>query len=115
MTMGFRLHCATTYKIEWGTEVGLNHKVQEFHSLLDACNCDYSGEAFDIDFDVPKQDWRRVIEKLKALGSLPEDEAAKIGDRIKALQCTTEEVIVKMENLLKTGEPDSDYLHLSFF
>lgn len=35
--------------------------------------------------------------------------------RIKDLQCTTEEVVDKMERLLTMSEPDSDYLHLSFF
>ena len=113
--MGFRLHCATTYKVEWGNAIGFNHKVQEFHNLLDSCCCEYSGEEFDIDFEVLKQDWRRVIDKLKRLDTLPTDEAEEIEMRVKDLNCTTEEVIDKMERLLSMGEPDSDYLHLSFF
>ena len=113
--MGFRLHVATTYRVEWGNAVGFNHKVREFHSLLDDCGCDYSGEEFDIDFEVLKQDWRRVIDKLKRLDTLPDDEAGEIEMRIKDLQCTTDEVIDKMERLLSMSEPDSDYLHLSFF
>ena len=102
--MGFRLHCATTYRVEWGNAVGFNHKVQEFHNLLDACGCD-SGEEFDIDFEV----------QLKKLDTLPDDEAGEIEMRVKDLNCTTDEVIYKMERLLNMGEPDSDYLHLSFF
>ncbi len=113
--MGFRLHCATTYNVQWGNAVGFNHKIQEFHYLLDACCCDYSGEEFDIDFEVLKLDWRHVIDKLKRLDTLPDDEAGEIEMRIKDLQCTTDEVIDKMERLLTMGEPDSDYLHLSFF
>ncbi len=112
--MGFRLHVATTYKVEWGNAVGFNHKVQEFHSLLDACGCEYSGE-YDVDFEVQKQDWNRVIDKLKRLDSLPTDEAGEIEMRVKDLNCTTDEVIDKMERLLNMSEPDSDYLHLSFF
>ena len=112
--MGFRLHCATTYRVEWGNAVGFNHKVQEFLNLLDACGCD-SGEEFDIDFEVQKQDWRHVIDKLKRLDTLPDDEAGEIKMRVKDLNCTTEEVIDKMERLLSMSEPDSDYLHLSFF
>ena len=112
--MGFRLHVATTYKVEWGNAVGFNHKVQEFHSLLDACGCEYSGE-YDVDFEVQKDDWRRVIDKLKRLDTLPDDEAEEIEMRVKDLNCTTDEVIDKMERLLNMGEPDSDYLHLSFF
>ena len=54
--MGFRLHCATTYKVEWGNAIGFNHKVQEFHDLLDACCCDYSGEEFDVDLEVHEDD-----------------------------------------------------------
>jgi hypothetical protein len=89
--------------------------VQEFHCLLDTCGCEYTGEEFDIDFEVLKQDWRRVIDKLKRLDSLPTDEAGEIEMRVKDLNCTTDEVIDKMERLLNMGEPDSDYLHLSFF
>ena len=113
--MGFRLHVATTYRVEWGTAIGFNHKVQEFHNLLDSCGCDYSCEEFDVDFEVQKQDWNRVIDKLKRLDTLPDDEAGEIDMRIKDLNCTTDEVIDKMERLLSMSEPDSDYLHLSFF
>lgn len=112
--MGFRLHVATTYNVEWGNAVGFNHKVQEFHSLLDACGCKYSGE-YDVDFEVLKDDWRYTIDKLKRLDTLPNDEAGEIEMRVKDLKCTTEEVIDKMERLLSMSEPDSDYLHLSFF
>ena len=112
--MGFRLHVATTYNVQWGNAVGFNHKVQEFHSLLDACGCEYS-EEFDIDFEVLKNDWRHVIDKLKRLDTLPDDEAGEIEMRINDLNCTTDEVIDKMGRLLTMGEPDSDYLHLSFF
>ena len=113
--MGFRLYCATTYRVEWGNAIGFNHKVQEFHNLLDSCCRDYSGEEFDVDFEVLKQDWRRVIDKLKRLEILPDDEAGEIEMRVKDLNCTTDEVIDKMERLLSMSEPDSDYLHLSFF
>ena len=112
--MGFRLHVATTYNVQWGNAVGFNHKVQEFHSLLDACGCEYSGE-FDIDFEVLKDDWRHTIDKLKRLDTLSDNEAREIEMRVKDLNCTTEEVIDKMERLLSMSEPDSDYLHLSFF
>ncbi len=113
--MGFRLHCATTYRVEWGNAIGFNHKIQEFHNLLDSCRCDYSGEEYDINFEVLKKDWRRVTDKLKRPDTLPDDEAEEIEMRVKDLQCTTDEVIDKMERLLNMGEPDSDYLHLSFF
>ena len=113
--MGFRLHCATIYKVEWGNAIGFNHKVQEFHNLLDSCCCDYSGEEFDIDFEVLKDDWRHTIDKLKRLDTLPNDEAGEIEMRVNDLNCTTDEVIDKMERLLTMSEPDSDYLHLSFF
>ena len=99
--MGFRLHVATTYNVQWGNAVGFNHKVH--------------GEEFDIDFEVLKVDWRHTIDKLKRLDTLPDDEAGEIEMRVKDLNCTTDEVIDKMERLLNMSEPDSDYLHLSFF
>ena len=83
--------------------------------MLDSCGCDYSGEEFDVDFDVLKDDWRHTIDKLKRLDTLPDDEAGEIEERVKDLNCTTDEVIDKMERLLSMSEPDSDYLHLSFF
>ena len=43
------------------------------------------------------------------------DENGEIDMRIKDLNYTTDEVIDKMERLLSMSEPDSDYLHLSFF
>ena len=89
--------------------------MQEFHGLLDTCGCEYTGEEFDIDFEVLKQDWRHVIDKLKRLDTLPTDEAGEIEMRVKDLNCTTDEVIDKMERLLSMSEPDCDYLHLSFF
>ena len=29
--MGFRLHVATTYNVQWGNAVGFNHKVHARH------------------------------------------------------------------------------------
>ena len=73
--------------------------------MLDTCGCEYSGEEFDIDFEVLKVDWRHTIDKLKRLDTLPDDEAGEIEMRVKDLNCTTDEVIDKMERLLNMSEP----------
>ena len=91
------------------------HTQQAFHLVDHLLGCTVQVFNTHIDFEVLKDDWSHTIDKLKRLDTLPDDEAGEIEMRVKDLQCTTEEVIDKMERLLTMGEPDSDYLHLSFF
>ena len=99
--MGYRLHVAKVYKVEYALGDAFSYKVEEFHSLLSACDATYTGESYDSDFEVTKEDWEKVIDKLKHL--------------IDDLGSTTDEVIHMLEYYLEHAEPDSDYLHLSFF
>ena len=57
-----------------------------------------------------------VIDKLKHLYDLAEDEREEeIKGAVDDLASTTDEVIHMLEYYLDNAEPDSDYLHLSFF
>ena len=113
--MGYRLHVAKVYKVEFALGDAFNYKVEEFHNLLSACDATYTGESYDSDFEVTKDDWRKVIDNLKHLYDLPEDERDEIKGAVDDLASTTDEVISMMEYYLENAEPDSNYLHLAFF
>lgn len=113
--MGYRLHVAKVYKVEYALGDAFNYKVEEFHNLLSACDATYTGESYDSDFEVTKEDWKKVIDKLKHLYDLDDDTRDEIKGAIDDLGSTTDEVIHMLEYYLEHAEPDSDYLHLSFF
>ena len=113
--MGYRLHVAKVYKVEYALGDAFSYKVEEFHSLLSACDATYTGESWDADFEVTKEDWKKVIEKIKHLYDLPEDEREEIKGAIDDLCSTTEEVLQMLEYYIENAEPDSDYLPLAFF
>lgn len=113
--MGYRLHVAKVYKVEYALGDAFNYKVEEFHNLLSACDATYTGESYDSDFEVTKEDWKKVIDKLKHLYDFDEDTRDEIKGAIDDLGSTTDEVIHMLEYYLEHAEPDSDYLHLSFF
>jgi hypothetical protein len=88
---------------------------EEFHSLLSACDATYTGESWESEFEVTKEDWLKVIDKLKNLNNLEEDERDEIRGSVDDLASTTDEVVSMMEYYLENGDPNNDYLHLSFF
>ena len=113
--MGYRLHVAKKYEVEYALGDAFNYKCSEFHNFLSACGAEYTGEEWDSDFEVTKEDWRKVIDKLKHLYDLDEDTRDEIKGAIDDLGSTTDEVIHMLEYYLEHAEPDSDYLYLSFF
>lgn len=113
--MGYRLHVCKMYKVEYVMGDAFNYKSMEFHNLLSACDVEYSGDEFDSDFEVSKEEWRKAIDKLKHLHDLDDDKREEITGAIEDLASTTDEVIHMMEYYLEHGDPDIDYLHLSYF
>ena len=113
--MGYRLHVCKVYKVEYAMGDAFNYKSMEFHNLLSACDVDYNGDEFDSDFEVSKEEWRKAIDKLKHLHNLDDDKRDEIKGAIDDLSSTTDEVIHMMEYYLEHGDPDIDYLHLSYF
>ena len=113
--MGYRLHVAKVYKVEYALDDAFNYKCEEFHNLLSACDATYTGESYESDFEVTKEDWRKVIDKLKHLYDLDDNEGEEIKGAVDDLASTTDEVIHMLEYYLDNAEPESDYLHLSFF
>ena len=113
--MGYRLHVAKKYEVEYALGDAFNYKCSEFHNFLSACGVEYTGESWDADFEVTKEDWNKIIDKLKHLYDLPEDERDEITGAIDDLGSTTDEVIHMLEYYLENADPDNDYLRLSFF
>ena len=113
--MGYRLHVCKMYKVEYAMGDAFNYKSMEFHNLLSACDVEYSGDEFDSDFEVSKEEWRKAIDKLKHLHDLDDDKREEITGAIEDLASTTDEVIHMMEYYLEHGDSDIDYLHLRYF
>jgi hypothetical protein len=113
--MGNRLHVCSAYKVEYASIEAFNYKISEFHSLLTALSVDYTGEAWDEDFEILKEDWIKGLEKLKNLDQLPEEERECINDKLKELGYELPEVIGLFEQYYNEAEPGYDWLEFSFF
>ena len=113
--MGYRLHVAKKYEVEYALGDGFNYKCSEFHNFLSACGADYTGEEWDSDFEVQKDDWKKVIDKVKHLPALDEEEREEIRGAIDDLGSTVEGVIDMLEYYLEHSDPNNEQLNLSFF
>ena len=112
--MGYRLHSATRYEVKYSAG-DFNHQCEEIHNLLSSCGAEYTGDCYDSEFEVSRNDWEKVIEELKNLDSLQEEEKDEIMEAIGEMKCTLKNIIEGMEFLLKESDPNNDFLHLSYF
>ena len=112
--MGYRLHSASKYDVKYSAG-DFNHKCEEIHNLLSACGADYTRDSYDSEFEVSRRDWEKVIEKLKNLDSLPEEEKDEVMEAVENMKCTLKNIIEGLEYLLKESGPNNDFLHLSYF
>jgi hypothetical protein len=101
--------------VEYALGDAFNYKVEEVHSLIKACGASYSGESWDSDFEVTKEDWEIMIDKLKHLYDLSEDEREEIQGAVNDLGCTADEVLHMLEYYLENADTEDGYLHLAFF
>lgn len=113
--MGSRLHVATVYKCRYGKTEAFTDKEGWFEDLLTALNISYTGESFHSNFEISKEDWIGMIDTLKNIETMEEPKKSQILKRVKKLECSTNEVIRRLELLLEEAEPDLDYLVLTFF
>ena len=113
--MGNRLHVAKTYKVEYSQFCCFNWKIEEFHDLLNICDCYFTGDKWDEEFDVSKED----IQKLLAILENPRDfdniDGKRLSKCLISLECTAKEAHYCIKSLLETAEPNDDYVHFSFF
>lgn len=113
--MGYRLHVASRHDVRYGSTEAFNYKCEEFHNLLLACDVDFTGETYDSDFEVSREDWNKMVGKLKAISELPEDERSEILECIQDLDSTPEKVLEITERLLSEADPENSYLYFSFW
>ena len=113
--MGHRLHVAKVYTVEYALPDNFNHEVTEFHDLLTSLDVAYTGELWDDDFEVTKEDWQMGIDKLKNLANLEAEEKQEIENALKELNEPLPEIIEFMEMLLEEADPKHEYLVLRFF
>ena len=113
--MGHRLHVAMKYEVEYALPDNFNHEVTEFHDLLNSLDVSYTGESWDDDFDVYKEDWQKGIDKLKNLANLEAEEKQEIESALTKMNEPLPEIIEFMELLLNEADSKHEYLVLRFF
>ena len=113
--MGHRLHVAKTYTVEYALPDNFNHEVVEFHDLLKSLDVDYTGESWDDDFEVYKEEWQKGIDKLKNLPNLETEEREEIENALTEMNESLLEIIEFMVLLLKEADPKHEYLVLRFY
>lgn len=113
--MGYRLHVAKKYIVEYADTEAFNWKILEFHNLLSACGAQYTGETDDYSFEVTKEDWEKMIDKISSLDSLEdEEEKSEIEGCLADLECSKEKMARLLKEYLEQSDPDRDVMYLSF-
>ena len=113
--MGHRLHVAKKYEVEYATSASFSYEVEAFHDLLSSLDVDYTGESWDDQFDVTKEDWQKGIDKLKNLANLEAEEKQEIESALTKMNEPLPEIIEFMELLLNEADLKHEYLVLRFF
>ena len=113
--MGHRLHVAKKYVVEYTTSASFSYEVEAFHDLLSSLDVTYTGESWDDQFDVSKEDWQKGINKLKNLPNLETEEKEDIESALTKMNEPLPEIIDFMELLYEKADPKHDFMVLSFF
>ena len=113
--MGYRLHVAKKYQVEWADKEAFNWKCEEFHNLLSACGVDYTGESWDSSFEVTKDDWEKAVWKIKNMEILKDDERVEIKKCLESLDSSADETAKILQSFLSLSDPNNGIIYLSFF
>ena len=112
--MGHRLHVAKKYEVEYTLADNFNYEVEEFHDLLSSLDVTYTGDSYDDQFDVSKEEWKKGIDKLKNLSNLETEEREDIESALEKLEEPLAEIIEFMELLLEEADQNHEFMVLSF-
>lgn len=113
--MGCRLHVAKKYDVQYASIDYFNYLIEEFHYILDALEIDYTGEVYEHDFEVGKEQWRTGMGKLATLNAQEPKAKREIEESLKRVELTPERMLEIMEEYLNAADPDNNYLNFSFF
>lgn len=113
--MGNRLHIAKRHIIEYGETAYFNWQNDEFHQLMDALEVTYTGEPFDDDFEIQREDFEKGLWNLKNIHLLTEREQEEIEDAARNLNLSFSDLIGVLEKYLEESDPNNDYMVFSFF
>lgn len=104
--MGYRVHYATTYKVEYGNG-RFNHQSEGFNTLLiKYCENFYGDEedsVYSKKIEVLKEDLQKAILSIKELKESPLEEYS------------IEDIVEFLEEALEKGESDNDYIVFYWF
>lgn len=112
--MGKRLNVATKFQVEYGETENFNYKTEEFKTLLEALEIDYTGETWDDEFEVDVDDFKNGLDTLKNFKELDKDTQDAIQEALKDLECDLDEVIKTFEGYLKETDPNNTFMHFQF-
>lgn len=113
--MGCRLHVAKKYDVQYASIDYFNYLIEEFHYILDALEIDYTGDVYEHDFEVSKEQWRTGMGKLATLNAQELEAKREIEESLKRVELTPERMLEIMEEYLNAADPNNNYLNFSFF
>ena len=103
------------YEVEYSLADNFNYEVEEFHDLLSSLDVSYTGDSYDNQFEVSKEEWKRGIDKLKNLPNLETaEEKEDIESALEKLEEPLAEIIEFMELLLEEADENHEFMVLSF-
>ena len=109
--MGYRLHAATLYKVEYGAGT-FNHLSEKINCLLDECpsaQWDKYEDQYSTDVEIDRSDIVTLIHRLRSMDT--EEFAEDYGID----GYTPNEVADDLQALLDEADHDNEYIHLSWF
>ena len=109
--MGYRLHSAKAYKVEYGTGL-FNRNQKAVNNLLSKCPSVYFNDESDFanEIEVEKADLITLIHQVMGMSDSDFKNEYGFEDGY-----TKEDVAANLQQLLDEADPDNNYVRLSWF
>lgn len=109
--MGYRLHAATLYKVEYGAGT-FNHESEKINHLLTECpSFIYYGDDYDTstEIEVDRSDLTTLIHRLRS------DEFAEHYEEEYDIGTDRNFIADELQSFLDEADPDNEFIHLSWY
>ena len=113
-TMGYLLHVAKEYNVEWAETKANKWECQDFLDLMSACGIDGVGEPLSTIIETLKEQWEQALWKLKNIEKLSEEDRIKISNALENLHCTKDEASVVVEDFLELSDSEKGMVYFRF-